>query len=140
MLRFRPSRASWLLCLIAVLISAGTLATRGERSRETPRMRVATGQFITPLAAPGSRIDALQTDLRSDNNANATAPPGYLSFGGNRLYAHVINNDLDAWTVDAQSTPPPFIERDLPGTNRDERTVSTEPELLVPLQIEIHSR
>jgi YVTN family beta-propeller protein len=33
--------------------------------------RVATGQRVTPSAAPGSRVLALHTDLRSDNNADA---------------------------------------------------------------------
>src|ERR1043166_2635585 len=30
-----------------------------------------TGQFITPLAAPGSTIQVLATDLRSDGSADA---------------------------------------------------------------------
>jgi hypothetical protein len=35
------------------------------------RTRVATGAWITPLAAPGSAIYELHTDLRSDDNADA---------------------------------------------------------------------
>jgi hypothetical protein len=44
------------------------------------------GQFITPLAAPGARIDALHTDLRSDDNANAAnAVTSALSPDGSTL-------------------------------------------------------
>jgi hypothetical protein len=57
--------------MVVIFLSIGTLATRGERGRELLRLRVATGQYITPAAAPGARIDVLHTDLRSDDNANA---------------------------------------------------------------------
>jgi len=67
---FRGPLVRMLLAIVA-LVSLVTLSTRGERGPETPRLRVATGQFITPFAAPGATVEALHTDLRSDTNANA---------------------------------------------------------------------
>jgi len=67
---FRRSLFQMLLAIVVVLPFV-TLAIRGERGGDTPRLRVATGQFITPFAAPGATVEALHTDLRSDTNANA---------------------------------------------------------------------
>lgn len=48
-----------------------TLAARvGLTEDESHGVRVATGQRITPLAAPGTQIQRLHTDLRSDENAD----------------------------------------------------------------------
>jgi len=52
------------------------------------------------------------------NNPNATAPHGYLDFGGGRLYANNVNNGLLASTVDLAATPLPIMLRDLAPTNR----------------------
>ena len=52
------------------------------------------------------------------NNANATAPHGYLDFGGGNLYANNVNNGLLASAVGSVVTPPPIILKDLPATNR----------------------
>ena len=43
------------------------------------------------------------------NNANASAPPGYLDFGSGKLYSHVLNNGLLAFAVSPVSTPAPTI-------------------------------
>jgi hypothetical protein len=52
------------------------------------------------------------------NNANATAPAGYLDFGGGRLYSHVINNGMATFAVGAVATPLPVLLSQLPATNR----------------------
>lgn len=49
---------------------------------------------------------------------NATAPPAYLSFGANRLYAHIVNNGVMAYSVDTVSTPGPVIVQQPAATNR----------------------
>src|SRR5262249_35982202 len=50
------------------------------------RVRVATGQFVSPLAAPGSRLEPLHTDLRGDDNADAAnAVTSALSPDGSTL-------------------------------------------------------
>ena len=75
----------------AVLLNAALLVTTGitSRSQETPQVagvRVATGQRVTPLAAPGSTVQKLHTDLRSDDNANgANAVTTALSPDGSTL-------------------------------------------------------
>jgi hypothetical protein len=56
--------------------------------------------------------------ITAANNANSTAPAGFLDFGGGKVFAHVVNNSLAAFTVDAQSTPAPFFEQDLPSELR----------------------
>jgi hypothetical protein len=40
---------------------------------------------------------------------NASAPPGYLDFGGGRLYSHVINNGLLSFSVGSGSPASPVI-------------------------------
>jgi hypothetical protein len=57
------------LCLLATLIITPVLAQQNPASELS--QLVATGQRITPLAAPGSQVLPLHTDLRSDDNANA---------------------------------------------------------------------
>ena len=52
------------------------------------------------------------------NFNNATAPLGYLDFGGGRLYANIVNNGLLVSTIDSVTTPSPTILTNLPGTNR----------------------
>ncbi len=54
------------------------------------------------------------------NNQNATAPMGYLTFGGQGtlLFANVVNNGLLGNTVDYVATPAPTYDLDLLGTNR----------------------
>ncbi|EEF60399.1 immunoglobulin domain-containing protein [Pedosphaera parvula] len=52
------------------------------------------------------------------NNANASAPPGYLDFGGGKLYSYVINNGLIAYSVDAVPTVAPTILSQPAATNR----------------------
>jgi hypothetical protein len=52
------------------------------------------------------------------NNVNATAPAGYLDFGGGRLYSHVINNGMATFSVGTVSTPLPLLLTQLPATNR----------------------
>ena len=71
---------------LALLLTIVTISTRGEPGSDTPRMRVATGQFITPFAAPGAIVEPLHTDLRSDSNANAAnAVTSALSPNGSTL-------------------------------------------------------
>jgi YVTN family beta-propeller protein len=60
------------LCIVATLLVAGSLRSAMADGGSGPsRTWVATGAWITPLAAPGSAIYELHTDLRSDDNADA---------------------------------------------------------------------
>lgn len=52
------------------------------------------------------------------NNANATAPPGYLDFGSDKLYAHVINNGLMAWNLQTVTPAAPTFLLQPVATNR----------------------
>jgi hypothetical protein len=52
------------------------------------------------------------------NNPNATAPHGYLDFGGGRLYANNVNNGILASAVELAATPLPVILKNLSPTNR----------------------
>src|SRR5207247_8175107 len=76
--------------------------------------RICLFDITDPLRAPA----ALSFRDYVPNNANATAPLGYLDFGGGRLYANNVNNGLLASTVDSIATPAPSILQDLPATNR----------------------
>jgi YVTN family beta-propeller protein len=60
------------ICL-SVALTAATVLPSGAADEGVRRLktRVATGAWITPLAAPGSAIYELHTDLRSDDNADA---------------------------------------------------------------------
>lgn len=60
----------------------------------------------------------LASSSYTPNNANTTTPVGYLDFGGGRLYTHVINNGLVAYSVDSITTPAPIILSQPPATNR----------------------
>jgi len=57
--------------LIAVLSLAGPFGLHAEEDAGRSGTRVATGQRITPAAAPGSQVLPLHTNLRRDNNADA---------------------------------------------------------------------
>ena len=48
-----------------------SLVLYAEDHSRTSGTRIATGQRITPTAAPGSQVLPLHTDLRTDNNADA---------------------------------------------------------------------
>ncbi len=52
------------------------------------------------------------------NFVKATAPMGYLDFGGGRLYANVVNNGLLASTIDSIPLGPPVFVQDLPASTR----------------------
>src|SRR5262249_2362728 len=52
------------------------------------------------------------------NFTKATAPMGYLTFGGGRIYANVVNNGLMANTVDTTPLDPPTFVVDLPSGTR----------------------
>jgi hypothetical protein len=80
------------LCIVASLIAAGALRSQTDDESGKGRTQVSTGAWITPLAAPGSAIYELHTDLRSDANAaNLLRPtdnlrrdfrfPGRIAFG-----------------------------------------------------------
>src|SRR5262249_6672189 len=74
------------LFAVALLIPFVTLSVRGDRGRETPRLRVAPGQFITPFAARGATVEPLHTDLRADTNADgANAVSSAISPDGSTL-------------------------------------------------------
>jgi len=47
-----------------------------------------------------------------------TAPPGNLDFCGGRLYSHVMNNGLMAFSVDTVATPVPTIASQPAATNK----------------------
>src|SRR5215469_4000149 len=60
------------------IIAIGTISLSGlplvlhaEDHATNSGTRIATGQRITPAAAPGSRVMPLHTDLRADTNADA---------------------------------------------------------------------
>jgi len=59
------------LCLVASLTVAGALRSQADDESGRTGTQVSTGAWITPLAAPGSAIYELHTDLRSDDNADA---------------------------------------------------------------------
>jgi YVTN family beta-propeller protein len=65
----RNPHLSQVVCLTATLLL--TVTGRAEQASQMMSVRVATGQRITPLAAPGSKIQPLHTNLRRDDNANA---------------------------------------------------------------------
>jgi YVTN family beta-propeller protein len=56
---------------LTALVLAGATTGWAQGKQRTLGVRVATGQRVTPLAAPGSIIQKLHTDLRSDDNADA---------------------------------------------------------------------
>jgi DNA-binding beta-propeller fold protein YncE len=63
-------RLGILSLVISIIITAPALRGDDEDLRQG-RMRVATGAWITPLAAPGSALYKLHTDFRADDNADA---------------------------------------------------------------------
>ncbi len=74
--------------------------------------------WLFDISNPTKAPVALNFRDYAPNNQNATAPLGYLDFGGGRLFANNVNNGLLASTVDLVATPLPIILRDLPATNR----------------------
>jgi hypothetical protein len=102
-------------------LSLGPLAVERTNRNLLAAMEVTGGPeriWLFDITNPTQPPSLLSIKSVTPNNANATAPAGYLSFGGGSLFAHVLNNALIAFSVDSQSTPFPVIERDLPGTNR----------------------
>ncbi len=67
MSQFWQSRVSQFALVSLMLVSIAVLSS-GQASHG---VRVATGQRITPAAAPGTIIQRLHTDFRSDENADA---------------------------------------------------------------------
>lgn len=63
-----------------------------------------------------SLLDIREFPLSGANNA--TAPMGYLDFGGDRLYAHVINSGVVAYEIAAVVPPAPTIVIQPTPTNR----------------------
>ncbi|HUP81339.1 MAG TPA: immunoglobulin domain-containing protein, partial [Pirellula sp.] len=64
--------------------------------------------FLYDIANP-SRPVLLDVKSYNPNNANASAPPGYLDFNNGKLYSHVINNGLIAFTNEVVTIPSPTI-------------------------------
>jgi YVTN family beta-propeller protein len=83
------------LSLVPLVATAGQSKNDQDRTEQTTTLPVgnfngrsllATGQFITPTAAPGSSIQQLATGLRADGNADAAeAVNGVLSPDGKTL-------------------------------------------------------
>jgi hypothetical protein len=68
---------------------------------------------------PTNRAPAiLASRIYIPNFIKATAPMGYMDFGGGRLYANVVNNGLLASTVDSVPLAGPTFMQNLPSTNR----------------------
>jgi hypothetical protein len=70
------------------------------------------------ITNPNVAPSILDIEDYAPNNANATAPPGYVDFGNGKLYSHVVNNGLMAFTVDSAPMPAPIINSQPPATNR----------------------
>ena len=82
--RFR--RVSIGVPLVVTLISVGLRSPAAGDGSEAQSIRIATGQRVTPLAAPGSALQKLHTDLRTDDNADASnAVTSALSPDGSTL-------------------------------------------------------
>ena len=65
-------KSVWSLVVVLLANAVGSSRfLRAEDEGGRRGTRVATGQHISPAAAPGSRVLPLHTDLRSDNNADA---------------------------------------------------------------------
>jgi hypothetical protein len=69
-------RAQKVLLLAVVIALVATLPGRADKNRankgsQIQRTRIATGMYITPLAAPGSTIEPLHTERRGDDNGDA---------------------------------------------------------------------
>jgi hypothetical protein len=60
----------------------------------------------------------LDVQTFTPNNANATAPMGYLDFSGTNLYAHVINNGMLAFNIGLAPAPAPELTAVPPATNQ----------------------
>lgn len=70
----RQFQASRYVCALGVLLLMILVSRPGVQANDQPkngRTLVSTGAWITPLAAPGSAIYRLHTNLRSDDNADA---------------------------------------------------------------------
>jgi hypothetical protein len=60
----------------------------------------------------------LDVQTFSVDNPNATAPMGYLDFGGTNLYAYVINNGILGFGIGLAPAPPPQLTAIPPATNQ----------------------
>jgi hypothetical protein len=75
--------------------------------------------WLYDFSDPTNRAPSILTSIiYTPNFTKATAPMGYLDFGGGRLYANVVNNGLVANTVDSISLAVPAFLTDLIPTNR----------------------
>jgi hypothetical protein len=65
-------RRTWVceLALSGLLLGGAAVSGRGQE-HDSSGIRVATGQHITPYAAPVAQVLKLHTDFRSDDNADA---------------------------------------------------------------------
>jgi hypothetical protein len=61
--------ARWFFFVLAGLLMGSAVRSVGQENNG-PSMRVSTGQRITPFAVPGTQIQKLHTDFRSDDNAD----------------------------------------------------------------------
>ena len=81
---FRKARLHQFI-MAGLLLGGSAVLSNGQKS-DTPSVRVSTGQHITPYAAPGTQIQKLHTDFRSDANADgANAVTTALSPDGRTL-------------------------------------------------------
>ena len=87
-------RKNWALCIVLMGVLCALAWADGNTSG---RLRLPTGQYLTPAAAPGARIQRLGTLLRADGGADAdgavasaTSPDGtallVLTTGYNSTY------------------------------------------------------
>ena len=123
------------LSLLPLLATAGQFKDDHDRFDSTTttlpvgnfngRSLLATGQFITPTAAPGSTIQQLATGLRADGNADAAeAVNGVLSPDGKTLLVMTSgwnrNNDLPDGTPITFPTLDPVTGAAVGTTTNDE--------------------
>ena len=84
---YRQFRNAWghQFVLASLLLGGGSILAGGQELASLST-RVSTGQRITPYAAPGTQIQKLHTDFRSDDNADgANAVTTALSPDGTTL-------------------------------------------------------
>jgi YVTN family beta-propeller protein len=100
--KVRSLRLAQVLCLAAAIASSGLVSA--QENSQASRTRVATGQWVTPLAAPGSAIYRLHTDLRSDENGDgANAVTSALSPDGSTLL--ILTTGYNGWVSTDTGTP-----------------------------------
>jgi hypothetical protein len=87
--------------------------------------------FLYDISDP-THPSALDVETFNPNNANSTAPPGFLDFNAGHLYAHVVNNGMAAFNVDNVSlAAPTFVTQPKDST----RLVSGQKLILSALAI-----